>query len=98
MLTRCPCFKLDALEAVRAARKDPELGPKPGPRIRSGVAAPTRKESTPSISTSTTGTDIQPMYDLDDSADDDVPEKLSTNNVMDTKEPIEEKMVDLDDL
>ncbi|KAF8181067.1 hypothetical protein BJ912DRAFT_1044739 [Pholiota molesta] len=40
----------------------------------------------------------KPMYDLDDSADDEFPEKLSTNNVMNMKEPIEEKMVDLDDL
>lgn len=74
------------------------MGPKPGPRIRSGVAAPTRKESTQLISTPITGTDLQPMYDLDDSADDEFPENLSTNNVMNMKELIEEKMVDLDDL
>ncbi|CAA7262199.1 unnamed protein product [Cyclocybe aegerita] len=32
--------KLVALEAVRTARKDIILGPRPGPRIRSGVVAP----------------------------------------------------------
>ncbi|KAF9484171.1 hypothetical protein BDN70DRAFT_910831 [Pholiota conissans] len=89
--------KLEALEAIRAARKDPELGPKPGPRIRSGVMAPREKGPKPLVSRSTTADDPL-MYDLDESGDDEFPEHLTSSNVMTAELPTEEEqMVDLDD-
>jgi len=77
--------KLEELEAVRTARKEIDLGPKPGPRIRSGVFAPKREKQQHLERDSSKNSDV----DLDES--DDLPESLTQ---MDNSE---EKMVDLDD-
>ncbi|KAF8900474.1 hypothetical protein CPB84DRAFT_1815402 [Gymnopilus junonius] len=79
--------KLEALEAVRKARKDIALGPRPGPRIRSGVVAPkAEKKDGP-----------EPSYALDAiQSDDELPE-----GIMQVEQPLMKdssmKMVDLDD-
>ncbi|KAF8970690.1 hypothetical protein BDZ97DRAFT_1790519 [Flammula alnicola] len=90
--------KLEALEAVRTARKDIELGPKPGPRIRSGVIAPVReKESGTAAALEVNGKE-EKMCVLDGSgcSDDEFPERLMQVDVTVEKESRRE-MVDLDD-
>ncbi|PPR05047.1 hypothetical protein CVT24_010194 [Panaeolus cyanescens] len=75
--------KLEALEAARSSRTEIVLGPRPGPRIRSGVVAP--KE----------GSSAKNLVSLDDSDDDLLvvaePEAAK-------EEKPDEPMVDLDDL
>ncbi|KAG6902634.1 hypothetical protein C0995_013759 [Termitomyces sp. Mi166 len=54
--------KLRSLEALQSSRKDIELGPRPGPRVRSNVVVPASKN---------VDTDL---HDLDSLADDELPE------------------------
>lgn len=56
--------QLETLEAVRKARKSVTLGSRPGPKIRSGVVAPTSTHQTSKIDTVEGGEDN--MIDLDD--------------------------------
>ncbi|KAF9555732.1 hypothetical protein CPC08DRAFT_726184 [Agrocybe pediades] len=73
--------KLAALEALQNARKDIALGPKPGPRIRSGVFAP--KQEKPSKQ------EVK-VHDGGGS-DDELPDRVSH------RAGGEEEMIDLDD-
>ncbi|KAF9054063.1 hypothetical protein BJ165DRAFT_1337984 [Panaeolus papilionaceus] len=74
--------KLEALEAVRTSRTDIALGPRPGPRIRSGVFAP--KDNIPK----------ELPVSLDDS-DDDLLVVAEPEPAKESKP--DEVMVDLDD-
>lgn len=75
------------------ARKDPELGPKPGPRIRSGVRAPIRQ---PNDSASSNHSEVQTKdIDLAGVDYDDFPDELAGNKT--TGGPDSTGMVDLDD-
>ena len=80
---------MDLLEAVRTSRKDIELGPRPGPKLRSGVMAPKRDETLTKRSDNEQPKDPE----LTDSAEDEIPDKLTTKSQV-----VEEKLVDLDDL
>ncbi|PPQ80327.1 hypothetical protein CVT25_003609 [Psilocybe cyanescens] len=82
--------KLEALEAVLQGRKDIALGPKPGPRIRSGVIAPKRDKVAP-----TEGK--EQMCDLGSGSDDELPETLTQSGRAVKANESEVKMVDLDD-
>ncbi|KAH9477114.1 DNA replication licensing factor mcm10 [Psilocybe cubensis] len=82
--------KLETLEALLQGRKDIALGPKPGPRIRSGVTAPKRDKVAPEEPR-------EQMCDLDSDSNDELPEKMTlAPKAIDKNEP-ETKMVDLDD-
>lgn len=80
--------KLEALEAVRRTRKDIVLGPRPGPRVRSGVIAPETEKKD--------GKEPIPALDANQS-DGDLPEGIMQVD----QPPIEDttlgKMIDLDD-
>ena len=75
---------------MRTSRKDIDLGPRPGPKIRSGVMTPKRDK------TSTKRSYNEQLKDpeLPDNAEDEtrMPDKLATKSQV-----VEEKMVDLDD-
>jgi minichromosome maintenance protein 10 len=79
------CSQLDLLEAVRTSRKDIILGPRPGPKIRSGVMTPRRDETLSKLS------DNGHLKDLDNEKE-EVPDKLAMKSQV-----VEEKLVDLDD-
>ncbi|KJA24908.1 hypothetical protein HYPSUDRAFT_161464 [Hypholoma sublateritium FD-334 SS-4] len=98
--------KLEELEAVRIARKDPALGPRPGPRIRSGVRAPVRKAESNTLPAPPVPdrNDMEDIYASADSGDDQFPMVLSRStvpavvNLDDTEKADTDKgMVDLDD-
>lgn len=55
-------FKLEVLTAVQSSRKEIELGPRPGQRIRSGVVVPANPPSS-----KTPAAPAELTYDLDDS-------------------------------
>ena len=79
------------LEAVRTARKDIDLGPKPGPRIRSGVFAPKKGKELQLDGRSSRNSDI-----ILDESDEEFPERLMKGD--DSQEKgTEVGMVDLDD-
>lgn len=79
------------LEAVRTARKEIALGPKPGPRIRSGVFAPKKGKESQLDRASSRNSDVV----LDESGD-EFPNKLMPTDDIQEKET-EVAMVDLDD-
>lgn len=79
------------LEAVRTARKDINLGPKPGPRIRSGVFAPKKEEESQLSRASSRNSDV-----VLDESDDEFPERVMKADDSQGKET-EVEMVDLDD-
>ncbi|KDR78277.1 hypothetical protein GALMADRAFT_245372 [Galerina marginata CBS 339.88] len=83
--------KLEALELVRMARKDIALGPKPGPRIRSGVMAPKQDKDLTLVED---GQDVADNSDTGGS-DDELPEGVMQVDL--SVEETEEKMIDLDD-
>jgi len=79
------------LEAVRTARKEIDLGPKPGPRIRSGVFAPKKEEESRLDRASSRNSDV-----VLDESEDEFPERLMKAD--DSQEKGREvEMVDLDD-
>ena len=84
------CSQLDLLEAVRSSRKDIDLGPRPGPKIRSGVKIPKRDETLAKRS------DYEQLKDpeLSDNAEDEMPDKLATKSQA-IEEPV--KLINLDD-
>ena len=86
--------QLELLEAVRTSRKDIDLGPRPGPKIRSGVMPPKRDETLTKRLDSEQLKDPESELPWDsDIAEDEMPNKLATKSQV-----VEEKMVDLDDL
>ena len=86
---------------MRIARKDPALGPRPGPRIRSGVRAPVRQTEDKALPAPSLRDrdDMEDMYASADSGDDEFPEVLSRSTAPALEKPNddEKEMVDLDD-
>jgi hypothetical protein len=82
------CSQLDLLDAVRTSRKDINLCPRPGPKIRSGVMTPKRDER---LTNKEQLNDPELPLDLDN-GEDEMPDKLATKS-----RAVVEKMVDLDD-
>lgn len=72
---------------MQKARKDIDLGPKPGLRIRSGVIAP-KQEKMPKRETE--------QHD-DGNSDEEFPEDISLRNESRTEGGGDDKMIDLDD-
>lgn len=84
---------MDLLEAVRTSRKDINLRPRPGPKIRSGVMTPKRDETLTKRIDNEQLKDPESPWDLDNGElEDEMPNKLATKSRV-----VEEKMVDLDD-
>ena len=73
------------MEAVRTSRKDINLGPRPGPKIRSGVMPPKRDE----MLTKRSDNELLKDPKLPDNVEDEMPEKLG--------QIVGRKMIDLDD-
>jgi hypothetical protein len=84
------CSQLDLLEAVRTSRKDIDLGPRPGPKIRSGVITPKREVTLVKPSDNEQSKDPESPCDSDNE-EDEMPDKLAT------KSQVVEKMIDLDE-
>ncbi len=85
---------------MRIARKDPALGPRPGPRIRSGVRAPVRQAEGKALPAPSVPDrdDLEDMYASADSGDDEFPDVLSRGTAPAVEKLNGEKeMVDLDD-
>src|ERR1700691_770347 len=90
-LTRIFCVKLEALTAVQSSRKEIELGPRPGQRIRSGVVVP------PNLLGSKNATSSAPAelnHDLENS--DDELERDLEDIEMFGKPALLNNMIDLD--
>lgn len=71
---------------MRTSRKDIDLGPRPGPKMRSGVMTPKRDESLIKQSDNEQLKSPEPPGDTED----EMPDKLGKSQVV-------EKMIDLDD-
>lgn len=76
---------------MRTARKEIDLGPKPGPRIRSGVFAPKKGKESKLDRASSRNPDV-----VLDESDDEFPNRLMKTDDTQEKET-EVEMVDLDD-
>ena len=89
------CSQLDLLEAVRTSRKDINLGPRSGPKIRSGVMTP-KGPSKPDETLTTKRSNSEQLKDPElpwdsNNAEVEMPDKLAS------KSQVVDEMIDLDD-